>query len=42
MVHMTRIKGFHIFAGIGGDICSGQLLGHIYCESVEIYDMKII
>lgn len=39
---MTRIKGFHIFAGIGGDICSDQLLGHKCCGSVEINDMKII
>ena len=32
------IKEFHLFAGIGGGIYGGQLLGHKCCGSVEIDD----
>ncbi len=33
-----KIKEFHLFAGIGGGIYGGQLLGHKCCGSVEIDD----
>ena len=31
-----RIREFHLFAGIGGGIYGGQLLGHTCCGGVEI------
>ena len=30
------IKEFHLFAGIGGGIYGGELLGHECCAGVEI------
>lgn len=33
---MSRIKEFHLFAGIGGGIYGGELLGHECCAAVEI------
>lgn len=33
---MSKIKEFHLFAGIGGGIYGGQLLGHSCCGAVEI------
>ena len=33
---MNKIKEFHLFAGIGGGIYGGKLLGHKCCGSVEI------
>lgn len=33
---MERVKEFHLFAGIGGGIYGGQLLGHSCCGAVEI------
>ena len=33
---MESIKEFHLFAGIGGGIYGGQLLGHSCCGAVEI------
>lgn len=38
------IKEFHLFAGIGGGIYSGKLLGHVCCAGVEIdeYCQKIL
>lgn len=30
------IKEFHLFAGIGGGIYGGELLGHQCCAGVEI------
>lgn len=33
---MDKIKEFHLFAGIGGGIYGGQLLGHVCCAAVEI------
>ena len=33
---MSKIKEFHLFAGIGGGIYGGQLLGHSCCAGVEI------
>lgn len=33
-----KIKEFHLFAGIGGGIYGGQLLGHSCCAAVEIDD----
>ena len=33
---MDNIKEFHLFAGIGGGIYGGQLLGHTCCAAVEI------
>ncbi len=33
---MNKIKEFHLFAGIGGGIYGGQLLGHQCCGGVEI------
>lgn len=35
---MEKIKEFHLFAGIGGGIYGGQLLGHSCCAAVEIDD----
>ena len=35
---MNKIKEFHLFAGIGGGIYGGQLLGHACCGAVEIDD----
>ena len=32
----SNIKEFHLFAGIGGGIYGGQLLGHTCCAGVEI------
>ena len=31
-----KIKEFHLFAGIGGGIYGGELLGHQCCAGVEI------
>lgn len=31
-----KINEFHLFAGIGGGIYGGQLLGHKCCGSVEV------
>ena len=33
---MNKIKEFHLFAGIGGGIYGGKLLGHTCCGGVEI------
>lgn len=33
---MNQIKEFHLFAGIGGGIYGGKLLGHTCCAGVEI------
>ena len=33
---METIKEFHLFAGIGGGIYGGKLLGHTCCAGVEI------
>lgn len=33
---MSKIKEFHLFAGIGGGIYGGELLGHKCCAGVEI------
>lgn len=33
---MSKVKEFHLFAGIGGGIYGGQLLGHVCCGGVEI------
>lgn len=33
---LQRIKEFHLFAGIGGGIYGGELLGHQCCAGVEI------
>lgn len=33
---MDKIKEFHLFAGIGGGIYGGELLGHVCCAAVEI------
>ena len=33
---MSKIKEFHLFAGIGGGIYGGELLGHQCCAGVEI------
>ena len=33
---MPKIKEFHLFAGIGGGIYGGKLLGHTCCAGVEI------
>lgn len=33
---MSKIKEFHLFAGIGGGIYGGELLGHTCCAAVEI------
>lgn len=33
---MEKIKEFHLFAGIGGGIYGGELLGHTCCGGVEI------
>lgn len=33
---MNKIKEFHLFAGIGGGIYGGELLGHRCCGGVEI------
>ena len=33
---MAKIKEFHLFAGIGGGIYGGELLGHKCCGGVEI------
>ena len=35
---METIKEFHLFAGIGGGIYGGKLLGHECCGAVEIDD----
>lgn len=35
---MSDIKEFHLFAGIGGGIYGGELLGHKCCAGVEISD----
>lgn len=32
----TKIRELHLFAGIGGGIYGGQLLGHVCCGGVEI------
>ena len=32
----SNIKEFHLFAGIGGGIYGGKLLGHTCCAGVEI------
>ena len=34
----TMIKEFHLFAGIGGGIYAGELLGHKCCGGVEIME----
>lgn len=34
----NNIKEFHLFAGIGGGIYGGKLLGHTCCAGVEIND----
>ena len=41
---MTEIKEFHLFAGIGGGIYGGELLGHKCCAGVEImpYAQKVL
>lgn len=41
---MTKIKEFHLFAGIGGGIYGGELLGHHCCGGVEImpYAQKVL
>lgn len=36
MAKINKIKEFHLFAGIGGGIYGGQLLGHHCCAGVEI------
>lgn len=36
MGNKTLIKEFHLFAGIGGGIYGGELLGHQCCAGVEI------
>lgn len=33
---MPKIKEFHLFAGIGGGIYGGKILGHTCCGGVEI------
>ena len=33
---MNKIREFHLFAGIGGGIYGGELLGHACCGAVEI------
>lgn len=33
---MNKIKEFHLFAGMGGGIYGGELLGHACCGGVEI------
>lgn len=33
---MNKIREFHLFAGIGGGIYGGKLLGHTCCAGVEI------
>ena len=40
----TRIKEFHLFAGIGGGIYGGELLGNECCAGVEImpYAQKVL
>ena len=38
MGQLTEIKEFHLFAGIGGGIYGGKLLGHKCCAGVEIND----
>lgn len=40
----TSIKEFHLFAGIGGGIYGGELLGHKCCGGVEIdqYCQKVL
>lgn len=35
---MNKIKEFHLFAGMGGGIYGGELLGHACCGGVEIDD----
>lgn len=35
---MGTIKEFHLFAGIGGGIYGGYILGHSCCGAVEIDD----
>lgn len=35
---MGSIKEFHLFAGIGGGIYGGHILGHLCCGAVEIDD----
>lgn len=35
---MSTIKEFHLFAGIGGGIYGGHILGHSCCGAVEIDD----
>ena len=39
-----EIKEFHLFAGIGGGIYGGELLGHKCCGGVEIdeYCKKVL
>ena len=39
-----EIKEFHLFAGIGGGIYGGELLGHKCCAGVEImpYARKVL
>ena len=32
----AKIQEFHLFAGIGGGIYGGELLGHECCAGVEI------
>lgn len=41
---MDKIKEFHLFAGIGGGIYGGELLGHQCCAGVEIdeYCKKVL
>lgn len=41
---MNKIKEFHLFAGIGGGIYGGKLLGHTCCAGVEIdeYCQKVL
>ena len=38
VIDKSDIKEFHLFAGIGGGIYGGELLGHECCGGVEIDD----
>ena len=44
MAKEHQITEFHLFAGIGGGIYGGELLGHTCCAGVEIdeFCMKIL
>lgn len=37
-IKKSDIKEFHLFAGIGGGIYGGEILGHVCCAGVEIDD----